>query len=90
MEWEEPDGRPRPFPSTAPYRCLMPTWLMLILLEVVRMFVMRGSVELFMMKEMKMISLSGPGQTQISKRYRAQCSKADAVRRTLSSSEGNG
>ena len=90
MEWEEPDGRPRPFPSTAPYRCLMPTWLMLILLEVVGMFVMRGLVKMFMMKEKKIISLSGHYQTQISKRFRAQCSKEDAVRRNLISSEGNG
>jgi hypothetical protein len=106
MEWEEPDGRLRPFPSPAPYRCLKPTELMLILLEVVGMFVMTGLVELFMMmvgkvvmmglvelfmmKEKKIIFLSGPGQTHISKRYRAQCSKEDVVRKTSISSEGSG
>ena len=40
MEWEEPDGRPRPFPRPVPYRCGKPTELMLILLEVVGLLVM--------------------------------------------------
>ena len=52
--------------------------------------VMMGLVKLFMMKEMKMISLSGQGHTQISKRYRAQCSKEDVVRKSSISSERNG
>ena len=39
-------------------------------------FVMMGLVELFM------IGLSGQGQAQISKRYRAQSSKEDVVRKT--------
>ena len=47
-------------------------------------FVMMGLVELFM------IGLSGQGQAQISKRYRAQSSKEDVVRKTSISSEGNG
>ena len=45
-------------------------------------FEMMGLVELFMMKEMKINSLSGQGQAQISKRYRAQSSKEDVVRKT--------
>jgi hypothetical protein len=53
-------------------------------------FEMMGLVELFMMKEMKINSLSGQGQAQISKRYRSQCSKEDVVRKTPISSEGNG
>ena len=56
----------------------------------VGMIVMVGLVKMFMMKEKKIISLSGHYHTQISKRYRAQCSKEDAVRRTSISSEGNG
>ena len=50
---------------------------------VMEMFVLVGEKELFMMKVKKIISLSGQGQTQISKRYRAQCSKGDVVTRTL-------
>ena len=55
-----------------------------------RRFVMMRLVKLSMMQEMKIISLSGQGQIHFSKRYRAQCSKEDAVRRILISSEGSG
>ena len=82
MEWEEPNGRPCPFPRPVPYRCWKPIELMLILLEVVE--------QLVMLVEKKIITLSGHYHTQISKRYRAQCFKEDAVRRTSISSEGNG
>ena len=42
-----------------------------------------GRLKLIMM-------LSGPGQAQVSRRYRAQCSKEDVVRKTSIPSEGNG
>ena len=38
----------------------------------VRKFVMKGLVKLFMMEKMKINSLGGQSQTQISKKYRAQ------------------
>ncbi len=90
MEWEEPDGRPSLFPSLTPYTCWTYTQRRFILLEMVGLLVMVGLVKLVMMKEKEIISLSGPGQTHVSMRYRAQCSKEDAVRRILISSEGSG
>ena len=42
-----------------------------------------GRLKLIMM-------LSGPGQAQVSRRYRAQCSKENVVRKTSISSGGNG
>ena len=65
-------------------------FLMVGLFMMVGLFVMMGWVELFVMLGIKVNFLSGPGQAQISKRYRAQCSKEDAVRKTSISSEGNG
>ena len=56
----------------------------------VGLFVMMGSVELFMMMGIKVNFVSGPGQAQISKRSRAQCSKEGVFRKTSLSSEGNG
>ena len=55
-----------------------------------RKFVMMGLVKLSMMEDMKMNSLGGQSQTQISKKYRARCSKEHVVRKTSSSSKGNG
>ena len=57
---------------------------------VVGKFMMMGSVELFMMMGIKVNFVSGPGQAQISKRYRAQCFEEDVVRKISLSSEGNG
>ena len=56
----------------------------------VRKFMMMGSVKLFMMEEMKINSLSGPGQAPVSKRCRDQCSEEDAVRRLSNPSRSNG
>jgi hypothetical protein len=63
---------------------------MLFTVGVLGKFVMMGLVELFKMKEMKINSLSGPGQAPVSKRCRDQCSEEDAVRRLSNPSRSNG
>ena len=75
MEWEEPDGRPRPSPRPVPYRCKTAIELMFILLEVVGLLVM--VVEVVEVKT-------------CSPRYLAQSSLGQAVKKTLSVSRGRG
>ena len=60
------------------------------LFMMVGLFVMVEVVELFMMVGIKFCFLSGPGQAPISKRYRAQCSMEDAVKKSLNPSCSDG
>ena len=86
-------GEPRPSLRMLPCNIWSTTKLLLMAnrsMGEVWMFVMMALVKLFMMEEMKINYLGGQSQTQISKRYRAQCSKEDVVRKTSISSEGSG
>ena len=89
----EHGGEPHPSLRMVPYNIWNTTELLLIAnrsMGEVGKFVMMGLVELFKMKEMKINSLSGPGQAPVSKRCRDQCSEEDAVRRLSNPSRSNG
>ena len=64
--------------------------MFMVNISVVGKFVMVRVVKMFMMLGVKVNFLSGPTQAPISKRYHAQCSKEDAVRKISIYSERSG